>query len=61
MRVADLRDDHYIFNDRDYTLTGRYSGKTYKIGDKVDIIVANANKELRQIDFYQLEEYLNGR
>ena len=61
VRVADLRDDHYIFNDRDYTLTGRYSGKTYKIGDKVDIIVANANKELRQIDFYQLEEYLNGR
>lgn len=61
VRVADLHDDHYIFSDRDYTLTGRYSGKTYKIGDKIDIIVANANKELRQIDFYPLEEYPNAR
>ena len=61
VRVADLKNDYYIYNDRDYTLTGRHSGKTYKTGDKIDIIVANANKELRQIDFYPLEEYHNGR
>ncbi|MBQ7900763.1 MAG: ribonuclease R [Clostridia bacterium] len=56
VRVADLRDDYYIFNDADFTLTGEHSGKTYKIGDKLNIIVANANVQLAQIDFYPAEE-----
>lgn len=61
VRVADLRNDYYVYNDRDFTLTGKHSGRVFKTGDRVDIIVANANKELRQIDFYPLEEYINGR
>lgn len=61
VRLADLRNDYYVYNDSDFTLTGKNSGKTYKVGDTVEIIVANANKELRQIDFYPAEENLYGR
>lgn len=61
VRVADLKNDYYIFDDKSYTLIGEHSGKTYRTGDKVKIIVANASKELRQIDFYPLEDYDNGR
>lgn len=56
VRIADLVDDYYIFSDKDFSLTGRYGGKTYKIGDKINIIVTNANVQLAQIDFYPAEE-----
>lgn len=52
VRLADMRDDYYHFNETSYTLIGEHSGKTYKIGDKVRIIAAAANQSLRQIDFY---------
>lgn len=52
VRLADMRDDYYHFNETSYTLIGERSGKTYKIGDKVRIIAAAANPSLRQIDFY---------
>lgn len=56
VRLADMRDDYYHFNETSYTLIGERSGKTYKIGDKVRIIVAAANPSLRQIDFYPSEQ-----
>ena len=56
VRIADLVDDYYIFSEKDFSLTGRYGGKTYKIGDKINIIVTNANVQLAQIDFYPAEE-----
>ncbi len=56
IRIADLVDDYYIYSEKDFSLTGRYSGKTYKIGDKINIIVTNANVQLAQIDFYPAEE-----
>ncbi len=52
VRLADMRDDYYHFNETSYTLIGEHSGKIYKIGDKVRIIAAAANPSLRQIDFY---------
>lgn len=56
VRLADLRDDYYHFNETSYTLTGERHGKTYKIGDKIRIIAAAANPSLRQIDFYPAEQ-----
>ena len=51
VRMTDLRDDYYIFNDRDLSLTGEHSGRTFRIGDSVQITIANASPETRQIDF----------
>lgn len=52
IRLADLKDDYYVFNPDNLSLTGEHTGKTYRIGDSVDIIVAsvdikNINFELR--------------
>lgn len=51
VRMNDLRDDYYIFNERDFCLTGEHTGRTYRIGDPVNITVAAANPLTRQIDF----------
>ena len=52
IRLSDMEDDYYIFDEQNYTLTGEHFNKTYKIGDEINIIVASATPETGQIDFY---------
>ncbi|MBE5741687.1 MAG: ribonuclease R [Clostridiales bacterium] len=49
VKLDSLPMDEYIYDDMSLTLHG--STHHYTIGDSVDIIVANANTHLRQIDF----------
>lgn len=51
IRVADLDDDYYMYNEGDYTMTGEHTRKTYKLGQKVRIVVAGTDKLQRTIDF----------
>ena len=51
VRVADLNDDYYVFDDKNYILRGEHTNKEYRIGDSVNIVVARADKQSRQIDF----------
>lgn len=51
VRVSDLKDDYYIFNETDLTLTGERTKKAYKIGDLVRIKVASVNTTAHEIDF----------
>ena len=51
VRMTDLRDDYYIFSDKDLSLLGEHTGRCFRIGDKVSITVANVSPETRQIDF----------
>jgi ribonuclease R len=46
-----MEDDFYVFDENRKTAIGETNSKIYKIGDKVRIVVADANKELRRIDF----------
>ena len=51
VRVADMADDYYTFDPERYTLTGRHTGNTYRIGDAARVTLVRANVENRQIDF----------
>ena len=51
VRMSDLDDDYYIYDEKKRQLIGEHTHKTYKIGDEVSIMVARADKETRQIDF----------
>ncbi len=55
VRVVDLKDDYYIYDEKNYRLVGERTKKIYKIGDSVKIRVVRVNKALREIDF-ELEE-----
>ena len=56
IRYEKLGDEYFIYNEETRQAIGENSGKVYKIGDKVKIRVANANKLMRQIDFEICEE-----
>lgn len=51
IRYENLGDEYFIYNEEHRQAIGEKTNKTYKIGDKVKIRVADANKLLRRIDF----------
>ena len=55
IRYETLGDEYFIYNEERREAIGEHSNKIYKIGDKVKIRVADANKTLRRIDFEIVE------
>ena len=51
IRLANMRDDYYIFDQEKYTIIGERTHKTFRIGDTVKIQVENVNIDFREIDF----------
>lgn len=49
--LRDLKDDHYIFDEKNYCLIGRRTHKRYTLGDNLRIQVASVNMERKTIDF----------
>lgn len=51
VHVNTLRDDYYVFDQESYELCGEMTKKVYKLGDKVCVRVADADKMLKTVDF----------
>lgn len=51
VHVNTLRDDYYVFDQESYELRGEMTKKVYKLGDKVRVRVAEADKILKTVDF----------
>lgn len=49
--ISMLDDDYYEFDERNYRLVGRRSHRSYTLGDRLLVRVAEANMELRRLDF----------
>lgn len=58
--IADLNDvDEFAFLESEYALVGLHTGKRFRIGDKVKIVIEATNLEKRQIDFGYAKEIIN--
>ena len=51
IRFDNLGDEYFFYDENRKTLTGEKTNTQYKIGDKVNIRVINADKITRQIDY----------
>jgi len=51
IRLRDLEDDYYIFDQNNYCVTGKRTGRRIRLGDKVNIKLIRVNEEKRAIDF----------
>ena len=51
IRVRDLFDDYYLFDEKRYQLRGRSRGKVYRLGDNLRVQVVSVNAETREINF----------
>ncbi|MEN9920093.1 MAG: ribonuclease [Bacteroidota bacterium] len=49
--MRELDDDFYEFDEKNYRLCGRRTKREYRLGDEIEIKVARANLERKQLDF----------
>ena len=54
IRFENLGNEYFIYNDEHKYLIGEKSNTKYKIGDKINIRVIEANKQLRKIAFEKI-------
>lgn len=55
VHINDLDDDWYDFVEKKYALVGSQHGRTYKLGDKVDVVVDTVNVPMGEINFVLLD------
>lgn len=51
VRVSNIPGDWFELNEKQYSLVGRKTGKTYRIGDAVKMRLTNVNLEARELDW----------
>jgi len=51
VRTRDIKDDYYIFDEKQYALVGQSSKKMYQLGDEVTVKVKNTDLERKHLDF----------
>lgn len=51
-----LMDDYYLFDEQQYRLEGKRTGRVFTLGQKVRVVMASASKAAKTIDFV-LEEF----
>lgn len=57
VHMSKLDDDWYDFSESNYALIGENTGRTYQLGDKVDVIVDSVNVSMGEIDFDVVKWY----
>jgi ribonuclease R len=56
IHVGKLPDDFFYYDEHAYEMVGQHTGKTYKLGQTVKIMVERADKLSRTIDFVIADE-----
>ena len=51
VRIRDIKDDYYTFDEKQYALKGETSGKLLQLGDEIYVKVKNADLVKKQLDF----------
>ncbi|MGC4023258.1 MAG: ribonuclease R [Cyclobacteriaceae bacterium] len=56
VRLADLKDDYYEYDERNYRVIGRKRNKIYRLGDTVEVRIKKTDIDRRTIDLIFEEE-----
>ncbi len=51
VRIRDIKNDYYIFDEKQYAIIGERTKKMYQLGDEVVVMVKNADLAKRHLDF----------
>jgi ribonuclease R len=51
VHVTSLKRDYYQFDPAHHRLVGELTGRSYRLGDRLQVVVARVNMEDRKIDF----------
>ena len=54
VRIREIKDDYYTFDEKQYAMVGATSGKILQLGDEIYVKVKNADLVKKQLDFHFL-------
>ncbi len=55
VRLRDLDDDYYIYDEKKYSIIGRRNKKQYRLGDKIHVRLVRVDEEKSELDFIILD------
>lgn len=56
VRIRDIKNDYYIFDEKQYAIVGQTTKHIYQLGDEVTVKVKNTNLERKHLDFTLIEQ-----
>ena len=56
IRIKDIPNDYFVFNEKEFLLYGRKTKEEYRLGDEVMVKVIGTNEDKKQIDFALIEK-----
>jgi len=51
VRLKDIKDDYYFYDEKSYSIIGARTKKTYRLGDKIKVKLIKADVKKTEIDF----------
>ncbi len=55
IHVSNLRGDYFVYDEANYEMVGRDTGKKYKLGQRIPVIVEGTDRFTRTVDFVEDE------
>jgi ribonuclease R len=55
IRLRDLDDDYYLYDEKKYAIIGKRTKKQYRLGDKINVRLIRIDEERSELDFIILE------
>jgi ribonuclease R len=55
VRLRDLDDDYYIYDEKKYAIIGKRTKKQYRLGDKIHVKLIRIDEERSELDFIILD------
>ncbi len=56
IKLRDMHDDFYVYDEKNYAINGKRTGRRIRLGDKVNVKLVRVDEEKREIDFILLED-----
>ena len=56
VRVADMEDDYYFYDEQQMAMIGEMTRQTYSLGDHVQVLVTHTDKLMKTIDFMLIDQ-----
>ncbi|MGD0583740.1 MAG: ribonuclease R [Bacteroidales bacterium] len=51
IHIRELSDDYFEYDEENYCIKGKHTGKVYTLGDRIDIEVVKADLQKKQLDY----------
>lgn len=51
IRLRDMEDDYYIFDESHYSIIGKDTGQVYRLGDRVNVKLIRVEEDKQEVDF----------